>query len=447
MPQRDHEPLRRHLGDLLRLLREVPGAPRVFLREEYDRLGGRLLAIAGWHRRHRIARTRIVAVVGSLGKTTTTQLLRAVLSCPDRGFSYSNYGASLAENLLRVRPGDAHAVLEVGVSRPGPMRGYARRIQPDVVVVTSIASDHHRSFPTLADTREEKVGMVRELGADRVVLLNGDDPNVRWMASQTHARVLTFGLEPDNDVRAVALRDREDGSDFEVHGLGEPRTVRTRLSGEHMAYPALAALAVAAIEGVEREDALARLAAAPPLTSRLEPIVLPNGVTIVDDSYKASLESVFAALGAFSRRRAERKIVVLGPVEDPPCSAGEAHREVGRRAGRFADLVVCVGDAMTGIRTGAAQSGMPRDAVHLVGPRIDHGLEVLRGVLRPGDAVLIKGRGPQRLRRLVLALEGRRVGCTVSHCGVKVPSCDVCPLLDASPHRLRNHFIMRSLRE
>lgn len=434
------------LVDLLRLIRDVPGGHRIFLREEYDRVGGRMLALAGWHRRHRIARTRIVAVIGSLGKTTTTRALRATLACPERGFSYSNYGASLAENLLRVRPGDAHGVLEVGVAGPGPMAGYARRIRPDVVVVTSIASDHHRSFPTLADTREEKVKMIRGLDADRVVLLNGDDPNVLWMASQTRARVITFGTGAGNDVRAAGLREREDGYEFELCGLGAPRIVRTRLLGEHLVHPALAALAVASIEGIEMDAAIAALAALAPATSRLEPIELPNGVTIVDDSYKASMESVFAALDVFAGRRAQRKIVVLGPVEDPPLPVGALHRDLGRRIGRFADLAICVGNGMTGVRAGAMQAGMSSEAVHLVGPRIDAALAVLRGALRPGDAVLIKGRGPQRLRRIALQLQGRRVGCETSHCKVKVPSCDVCPLLDAPEHWLRNRFVARSLR-
>jgi UDP-N-acetylmuramoyl-tripeptide--D-alanyl-D-alanine ligase len=438
--------MRTKLVDLLHLVRDVPGGPRIFLRPEYDRFGGRLLAVAGWHRRHRLARTRIVAVVGSLGKTTATAALRATLACPERGFSYSNYGASLAENLLRVRPRDAHAVLEVGVSRPGPMAGYARRILPDVVVVTSIASDHNRSFPTLLDTREEKVKMIRGLAPESVVLLNGDDPNVRWMASQTRARVVTFGFGPENDVRALDIRPREGGSEFEIHGLGEICSVRTQFRGAHMAYPALAALTVASNEGIEMDVAIDRLAGVAPSTSRLETIEVGNGVTLIDDSSKASLETVLSALDAFDGMRAERKVVVLGPVESPSGPGGECHREVGRRVGRFADLVVCIGHRMTAVRAGAVESGMSQQAVHLVGPHLDRALEVLREVLRPGDAVLIKGRAPQRLRRLVLQLQGRAVGCAVAHCGVKVPSCDVCPLLDASARVFDNAFVARSVR-
>jgi len=433
--------------DLLRLLRDVPGAPSVFLREEYDRIGGRMLALAGWYRRRWIRSTRVVAVVGSLGKTTTTGALRAALACPDRRFSYSNYGASLAENLLRVRRGDAHAVLEVGVSRPGPMAGYARRLQPDVVVVTSIASDHNRSFPTLLDTRAEKVRMIRELGPERTVVLNGDDPNVRWMASQTRARVVTCGAGKDNDVRAVGWHALDDGGGaFAVEGLAEPCTVRTRLAGEHMLFPPLAALVVASLEGVDLGAAIARLAALAPAVSRLEAIALPGGVVVIDDSYKASLESILAALAAFERLSAERKIAVLGPVQAPIGPHGDLLREIGRRAGRFAARIVCIGHRMTGVRAGAVESGMSRDAVHLVGPDLDAGLAILRETLRAGDAVLIKGRANQRLRRIVLALQGRAVACKVSYCKVKTPSCDVCPVRDAPPRVFENRFVARSIR-
>src|SRR5690606_20899084 len=151
-------------------------------------------------------RTRVVAVVGSLGKTTTRRAVHAALDCPDRGFSHSNYGASLAANLLRVRPGDRYAVLEAGIMGPGAMEGISRMVRPDIVVVTSSASDHHRSFPTLFDTRAEKVRIVSALPPGGIAFLNGDDPHVRWMATQTVAQVVTFGLGPDNDVRALNVR-------------------------------------------------------------------------------------------------------------------------------------------------------------------------------------------------------------------------------------------------
>ena len=101
---------------------------------------------------------------------------------------------------------------------------------------------------------------------------------------------------------------------------------------------------------------------------------------------------------------------------------------------------------MTAVRAGAVESGMPRDAVHLVGPELEAGLAVLRETLRPGDAVLVKGRATQRLRRIVLALQGHAVGCEVSYCNVKVASCDECPIRDAPARVFENRFVARSIR-
>ena len=159
-------------------------------------------------------------MVGSLGKTTTQRALQTVLDCPNRNFSYSNYGSSLAGNLLRIRPRDTHAVLEAGVDGPGRMASYARMIRPNLVVVTSIKSEHNRSFPTLFDTRQEKVKMVLSLPAEGVVILNGDDPHVRWMATQTQARVMMFGLNPNSDIRASDVIAGDEGTDFDAHVQG-----------------------------------------------------------------------------------------------------------------------------------------------------------------------------------------------------------------------------------
>src|SRR5262245_50834157 len=110
--------------DLFRLLREIPGGHRIFLRREYDKLWPIMRKMAWAYRRIILKRTRIIAVVGSLGKTTTRRVLQGAFDCPNRNFSYSNYGSCLAENLLRIRPRDRYAVIEAGVAGPGRMRRF-----------------------------------------------------------------------------------------------------------------------------------------------------------------------------------------------------------------------------------------------------------------------------------------------------------------------------------
>jgi len=162
-----------------------------------------------------------------------------------------NSNASLARNILRVRPWDRHAVIEVAISKVGQMSKYAEIVRPDITVVTSIASEHNRSLGTLEVTRREKAEMVRVLDGKGVAVLNGDDPNVRWMARQTKAKVITFGIGDGNHVRASDIVfDWPNGTHFNLHMNGETHCVSTRLIGIHMVYPILAAAAVAFHEGL-----------------------------------------------------------------------------------------------------------------------------------------------------------------------------------------------------
>ena len=437
----------RKFTDLVRLYRAAPGSAHIFLRREYDRYYRLLRRLAKAHRLLALRRTRVVAVVGSLGKTTTRRALHAALGCPDRGFSYSNYGASLAANVLRVRPGDAHAVIEAGVDGPGPMAQYAEMIRPDIVVVTSIKSEHNRSFATLEDTRDEKVRMVSALPEYGLAVLNGDDPNVLWMASRTRARVLTVGTGADNDVRATGIRELPDGTSFTAVLPEGAFDVVTRFSGRHMVFPFLAALAVAVREGVPPEKALARLAAVAPAESRMQRIELPGGATLIDDSYKGNAESLHAALDALAALPATRKIVVFGGVDEPPGRQGDVNREVGRRIGEVADEVLCLGTGMSGVRSGAVSAGMNRDAVQLLAPDFRLAVRWLEENLRPGDVVLVKGMSMLSLRRVALCLTGHRVSCHASSCKVKVPSCRECPLLEADGELLSNRYVARYVRE
>jgi len=433
-------------SDLLRLYRLVPGSVGIFLRREYDRYYRPLRRLATAYRLTALCRTRIVVVVGSLGKTTAKRAVQAVLCCPDRGFSYSNYGSSLAMNTLRVRPGDSHAVMEAGVDRPGPMAEYARMLRPDVVVVTSIKSEHNRSFPSLLDTRAEKVKMVRALSKRGLAVLNGDDANVRWMAGQTTAQVITVGMGPENDIRATGFRDLPEGMTFTAVLGGVEHEVRTRFAGRHMVFPFLAAMAVAIHEGVPGGTAVARLSALEPKDSRLQLHNLPGGITVLDDSYKGALESVHAALDVFASLPSGRRIVVFGGVDEPPGKQGDVNREVGRRIGEVADVALCVGTGLSGVRAGAVEMGMSRESVLLLAPDYRLALGWLERELRPGDSVLLKGQFALRMRRIVLRLRGIRVSCTVTACKLKVPSCEECPLLDALPELFSNYFVARYVR-
>ncbi len=436
------------MADLVRL-GSLPGARRIFLRIEYDKQGKRFKKWASFYRRHFLKQTRIVAVVGSLGKTTTRQAVALALNCPDRNFSYSNYGSSLSSNLLRIQRRDKYGVLEAGIAGPGYMAGYSEMIRPDIVVVTSIKSDHNRSFATLLDTRDEKVKMVSALPKEGIAILNGDDENVRWMAGETQARVVTFGINPGNDVRATKIESNEDGStNLEIQAGGATFHFRSPLAGEHMIYPVLAAVTVAYVEGVEMAGALSRLGRMTPSPSRMEWLTLPNGIRVLDDSCKSTQESIESAFDTFSKIRATRKIVVIGRIEHVVGKESDRYRELGTRLAQFADFILCSGDGpIKSLRAAAVEAGMEFSRIKILdSPRINGAYEWLQTILQPGDLILFKGSQNQRFRRIVLQLMGKPVACRVKYCGVKVSACDNCPLLNAPETFYENYFVSRYIK-
>jgi UDP-N-acetylmuramyl pentapeptide synthase len=319
------------------------------------------------------------------------------------------------------------------------MRLYARMIRPDVTVVTSVGSEHIANFGTLEATRAEKAHMVTALAKSGTAVLNGDDANVMWMKERTPARVITFGFGAGCDVRAEDVQvEWPRGTRFRLRAFGQEREVTVRLIGRHMIYPALAAIAVAQLEGVPLDTALSRLRALAPTPGRMEPMPLPNGAFVLRDEYKSTLETIHAALDVFAEIPARRRIVLLGDVTELPPPQRPIYQSLGGRAARMASYLVVVGDGLRRYRSGARRAGMPREAVIAGGPAPQQTAQVLAQILQPGDVVLIKGRRNQRLDRVRMILQGRRVMCDIRFCDLRTVDCEDCPMLETgwTKHRV-----------
>jgi UDP-N-acetylmuramoyl-tripeptide--D-alanyl-D-alanine ligase len=264
------------------------------------------------------------------------------------------------------------------------------------------------------------------------------------MASQTRARVVTFGMNDGNDIRATRVDFNDDGSaHFEIQAAGATFHFRSPLAGQHMVYPVLATVAVAQVEKMDIGGVFPKLAQIRPAVSRMEWHALPNGIRILDDSFKSSQETVDAAVETFSKMPG-RKIVVMGKIDEPVGKARDRYRELGASLGQFADYILCIGgNELTSLRGAAVNAGMDSSAIKVLGSRIEGAQEWLHSILRPGDLILIKGSINQRLRRILLKLKGKPATCRVKFCKVKVRTCDDCPLLNAPESFYRNSFISR----
>jgi len=387
--------------------------------------------LARLYRRTLARHTRVIAVTGSFGKSTTTRAIAAALDLPEHGSMLSNSWFWVALALLRIRPGQRHAVIEVGISKPGQMKAYARTVGPDVAVITAIGSEHHRSLGTLEVTRAEKSWMLQVLPASGAAVLNGDDPNVMWMKQKTRARVVTFGFGAQCDVRADDVRlDWPRGSRFRLTAFGQERDVAVRLLGRHMVYPILAAIAVSHLEGYALDPTLARLRELAPTPGRMDPVLLRNGVTVLRDDFKSTLETVHSALDVLAQIPVSRRVVLLGSVSEPPGAQRPIYQALGERIAAIASHLVVFHHDFEPVWSGARRAGMAKASVTVAERTVHDAAEALSQLLLPGDVLLIKGRGPEKLDRVRLILEGRQVGCDIRYCSLRTLECEQCPMLE-----------------
>jgi len=413
------------LRDLPRLAKTADGRWEIGRGVAY-RLWPALRPAAALWRRTALAQTTLVAVVGSLGKTTATRCVAAALDEPLPRLPFNQFGL-LAMNILAIPPLRKRAAIEVGIQRRGEMAAYAAMIQPTIVVVTSIASDHIRSLGNLETIAEEKAEMVRRLSPTGTAVLNGDDPRVLAMRATTEARIITYGFARDNQVRCLqAQLDWPRGTVLTVDVDGRIMEIRSRLFGRVMVFPVLAAIAAAVAAGIAPEEAAQRLESVEPTPGRLAPMLLSSGAVVLRDDYKAPIESFAPAIELLSEIPARRRLVAFGAITESPGSQGPVYRMAAAPISPICDGAFLTGNNARRWSAGLAAGGMARNKIVRCRGGWADVAERLRQDLGPGDVVLIKGRNEQRLERIALALAGEKIHCSLPTCHAVNLACHRC---------------------
>lgn len=356
---------------------------------------------------------RVIGITGSNGKTTTKNLLRAILSAegptvaPRDSFN-NQVGAPIS--MLRIDHSTRYLVVEMGASGAGKIARLVSIARPDIGVVLKVGLAHAGGFGGIDATEEAKAEMVVDLPADAVAVLNADDHRVARMAQRTAARVVTFGHARDAAVRAEDVEATVHGTRFTLVVGETRREVQLRILGEHHVMNALAAITVARELGVDLDRAVAAIESVPRAERwRMELLERPDGVTIVNDAYNASPDSVAAALKTLvqiARPEGRRTVAVLGEMAELGEYAQEEHDRIGRLAVRL-DIrqLIVVGDAARHIHAAAGLEGS-WDGESMLVADADAAYDVLRDVLRPGDIVLVKSSNSAGLRHLGDRLAG-----------------------------------------
>jgi UDP-N-acetylmuramoyl-tripeptide--D-alanyl-D-alanine ligase len=355
--------------------------------------------------------TPIVAIAGSVGKTTTKDLVAAVLGSQHHVLGTAgnfNNELGLPFTLLRLTSEHTIAALEIGISAIGEMVRFAEIAGPTMAVITRIDAEHLHQLNDIDTVELEEGRLVEALPADGHAFLNADDPRVARMASRTVANVVTFGEAGDamvraTDVEVVGL----EGTHFTLVYEGHHRRVRLPLIGRHFLTGALAAASVGFVAGCSWEGIVESLEQ--PLESpRIRAIAISPQIMVLDDTYNASPASCIAALDVLAAQPGLR-IAVLGDMFELGDFEAEAHRIVGEALKGRADLLVATGSAATGISREAARNGMDQGAILHVAASQDvvpamTSWNCLAGRSGPWT-VLVKGSRGMRMERVVAMLQ------------------------------------------
>lgn len=394
-----------------------------------------IIPLSNFYRKYLIRHVKIVTVIGSFGKTTTTRATAVALGLSLEKFQGKNVGVFLAAGLLSIPPWARFHVMEVGISKKGQMEKNAALIHPDIAVVTCIGSEHGTTLGGLSQTREEKALMVRALPESGLAVLNGDDPHVRKMKSYTKARVVTYGYGPSNDLQANYIKtDLSNGTQFSFNYGNEYYEISTKLFGKASTYSLMSAFIVAREFKISPDLVLKRLSALKPMHHRLEIINTISGVNLLVDTFKSAFETVEHALDTFEALQAKRKIIILGEVEELPDSIGNIYRAIGARVAETATCLIFIGTKrVKGPLFGEVRrAGMKEENLLFAKNSISRAKEMALEIVEPGDLVLIKGRSSQKMERIAIALMGKPVSCNLEFCNQKT-RCNDCLNLNREP--------------
>ena len=348
-------------------------------------------------------KAKVVAVTGSVGKSTTKEMIAAVLSST---FKVSKTPANHNNDIgmpmaILAMPLDTEvAVLEMGMNHFREIAYLSEIAHPDVAVIINIGTMHIEFLGSQIGIRQAKMEIVEGMSPNGMLLLNGDDTLLRCLDQKPQQRITYFGSSEGCNVQAFDVR--QDGSKlrFRVEAGKLSFPIELDLEGEHYVADAMAAVSVGLKLAVPSERIVESLASFRNMSGRQE-IFRAGEYTIIKDCYNAGPESMAAALGVLGNRPG-RRIAVLGDMLELGACARAEHYKVGRIAAEKADILLAYGPNSDGMLFGARTGGMTAKFSRAFTDK-EKMIQVLKTLAKPGDAILFKGSRGMRMEQVLEA--------------------------------------------
>lgn len=351
---------------------------------------------------------RVVSVTGSVGKSTTKELIAEVLSTRYRILKNPgnlNNEIGLPLTVLKLGTSIERAVLEMGFYVPGEIAFLCGIAKPHIGVVTNIGTVHAERAGSQEVIAEGKSELVQALppSPDGVAILNYDDPLVKAMAQKTKARIFFYGLNPLADIWADEIESLGlEGIQLRLHYQHETLYVKVPLIGQHSVHTVLRAAAVGLVENLSWQDIITGLTSGH-AQLRLVAVRSESGALLLDDTYNASPESSLSALNLLADLDG-RRLAVLGDMLELGQYERQGHEMVGLRAAQVSEYLITVGERSHITAEAARRAGMKTNHIYEY-EKPGEVIAFLKGFLTPKDVVLIKGSRGIHMDQIVSALE------------------------------------------
>lgn len=357
------------------------------------------LQALAYHQRSKFS-IPVVGLTGSVGKTTTKEMIWYVLSSKyntlkNQGNLNNDIGMPLT--LLRMESSHEAAVIEMGMNHFGEISRLTAILRPTIGVITNIGVNHIENLGSKENIMKAKLEILEGMPKGAPLVLNGDDEMLGKYENDSYS-IMRFGITSDkNDVRAYDIKTWEQGCSFTVETPAGSAFVELPVPGTHMVYDALAAIAVGSLLGIAPKNAAGALKNYTPEGMR-QRVTHVRDMTLIEDCYNASPDSVKAALKVLSAYRQGRRIAVLGDMLELGDYAQQLHYEIGKAAfDNDVTLLFTYGNLSAETSKAAKELGLPTEHFR----DIDALCKTLKEVLRPGDTVLVKGSRGMHMEQVV----------------------------------------------
>ena len=343
---------------------------------------------------------KVIGVTGSTGKTSTKDLIAALLSAKYRVFKTKgnfNNDIGLPLMILELTSDIDVAVLEMGMSSLGEIELLAKVAKPDIGVITNVGLSHIENLKTQENILKAKMEITTFFGKDNVLIVNGEDKLLQNISSNVF-KVKKIGYNHEYDVYASNIILREEETEFLAHAFGEEAVFNLPMAGKHNVLNTMLAIEVSKSLNVSFEDMVRGVENLEATSMRLQ-VIKKQGLTIINDCYNASPDSMRSSLDVLSAYKNNRKIAILGDMYELGDESEKSHFEVGKYAKDKVDTLIVIGKYIKNFK-----DGFNNDNIIMYNTK-EECIKELENIIKLDDVVLVKASRGVKLEDVVKKLE------------------------------------------